>query len=462
MINVIIELSRYLIIILMVIYTFSCFSVFRYEGADTKKYVFARQNTIMFAMHFIAYLVIFLKTNRMEIPFFYFAQVIFLASTLSLYHVIYPKASKLVINNMCFLLSISFIILTRLSYDRSVKQFKIVVFSSIIALFIPFIIRKIRFLGKLYWVYAGIGLALLTTVAIAGRISYGAKISFSFSGISLQPSEFVKIVFVFFAASMLVKADDLRNYAITTVIAGIHILILVLSKDLGGALIYFVTYLMMLYVASKKPLYLIGGLLSGSAAAMLAYRLFYHVRVRVLAWNDPWSVIDKEGYQITQSLFAIGTGGWLGMGLYQGLPGSIPVVSEDFIFSAISEELGGIFSLCLILVCVSCFIMFMNIAMQIKDPFFMLAALGLGIVYGFQVFMTIGGVTKFIPLTGVTLPLVSYGGSSVLSTLIMFAVIQGFYIYRENEEEDNLEKERLEKKFGKAGREKKKTKAEDK
>lgn len=138
---------------------------------------------------------------------------------------------------------------------------------------------------------------------------------------------------------------------------------------------------------------------------------------------------------MAQSLLAIGTGGWLGMGLCQGSPESIPVAAEDFIFSAIVEELGLIFGLCLILVCVSCYIMFLNIAMQLRNRFYKLVALGLGTCYIFQVFLTIGGVTKFIPSTGVTLPLVSYGGSSILSTLIMFAIIQGLYILREDEEE---------------------------
>jgi cell division protein FtsW (lipid II flippase) len=115
------------------------------------------------------------------------------------------------------------------------------------------------------------------------------------------------------------------------------------------------------------------------------------------------------------------------------MPNRIPVVEEDFVFAAISEEMGILFALCLILVCASCFLMFLNIAMQIKNTFFKLVALGLGTVYGFQVFLTIGGVTKFIPSTGVTLPLVSYGGSSVLSTLILFGIIQGLYILREDE-----------------------------
>ena len=139
-------------------------------------------------------------------------------------------------------------------------------------------------------------------------------------------------------------------------------------------------------------------------------------------------VIDNAGYQICQSLFAIGTGGWFGLGLNQGMPNKIPVVSKDFVFAAISEEMGGVFALCLIMVCVSCFFMIINVAMLLKDNFYRLTAVGLGTLYALQVFLTIGGVIKFIPSTGVTLPLVSYGGSSLLSTMIVFGMIQGLYI----------------------------------
>lgn len=129
------------------------------------------------------------------------------------------------------------------------------------------------------------------------------------------------------------------------------------------------------------------------------------------------------------------------MGLYQGMPNKIPVVEEDFIFSAIAEEMGGIFAICLVLICMSCFIMFINISMQIKNNFYKYTALGFGTLYGFQVFLTIGGAIRFIPSTGVTLPLVSYGGSSIVSSIVMFAVIQGMYLLKEDEEL-KIEKER--------------------
>ena len=226
---------------------------------------------------------------------------------------------------------------------------------------------------------------------------------------------------------------DFKRIVLTSALAAAHVLLLVVSKDLGAALIFFVTYLVMLYVASRQPLYFLGGLLAGSAAAWVAWKLFAHVQTRVLAWSDPFSVIDKEGYQIAQSLFAIGTGGWFGLGINQGMPYKIPVVEQDFIFSAIAEEMGILFALLLIFIYLSSFYMILNIAIVLKDSYYKLVAVGLGTLMVFQVFLSIGGVTKFIPSTGVTLPFVSYGGSSLLGSFLIWSVIQGMYLKRSDE-----------------------------
>lgn len=428
------EVSKYLMIILFALYTLECFFVFRKKNTkERREAIFRRQNIWMLLLHLDGYLVLFDQTDNPTILLFYGVQVIFFLIVISTYKLLYENAAQLLVNNMCMLMAIGFLILTRLSFTKAVKQFTIAVGAMIFALGVPFMIKKIRFIRKMTWLYAVVGLLALLIVAILGAVSYGAKISYTVAGISLQPSEFVKIIFVFFVAGMFHQSNSFRQVVITTVVAAAHVIVLVASKDLGGALIFFVVYITMLYVATGNPFYFIGGLLSGSVAAVIAYRLFSHVRVRVVAWQDPISVIDNEGYQICQSLFAIGTGGWFGLGLNQGSPGKIPVVEQDFVFSAIAEELGGVFAICLIMVCMSCFLMFLNIAMQLKDSFYKLVALGLGITYGFQVFLTVGGVIKFIPSTGVTLPLVSYGGSSLLSTIIIFAIIQGFYILREGE-----------------------------
>ena len=175
-------------------------------------------------------------------------------------------------------------------------------------------------------------------------------------------------------------------------------------------------------------MYLIIGLVAASGASVFAYHMFTHVKIRILAWTNPWTYIDNQGYQITQSLFAIGSGSWFGMGLYQGVPDDIPYVEEDFIFSSICEEFGTLFGMCLLLVILSCFLMMIKIALKCKTPFYRYAAFGFGIVYIFQIFLTVGGGIRFIPITGVTLPLVSYGGSSMVTTMIMFFVLQGIYM----------------------------------
>ena len=441
MIDLIVELSRYAFIILIAMYTFLSFSVLRKKNQEEINHGWKVQNLITFLIHLLAFGVIFIQTWQIRILIFYLLQFFLLQAVLVFTRLIYPQINRLVLNNMCFLLMIGFVILTRLSFDRAVRQFQIAAGALLVSLIVPVLIRKCAFLQRIPWVYGIAGLLLLLAVALVGKEDSGANLSLVLGDFSFQPMEAVKLTFVFFAAARLAGSTEFKDVVLTTVLAGLHVLVLVFSTDLGGALLFFVTYLVMLYVATKKRRYFLSGLGAGVLAALVGYRLFYHVRVRVLAWTDPFSVIDNEGYQITQSLFFFFIGGWLGMGLYQGMPNKIPVVEEDFIFSAIAEEMGGIFAICLVLICMSCFIMFINISMQIKNNFYKYTALGFGTLYGFQVFLTIGGAIRFIPSTGVTLPLVSYGGSSIVSSIVMFAVIQGMYLLKEDEEL-KIEKER--------------------
>lgn len=431
MINVITELSKYVILTLMIVYTFHCFYMVWRQDGEEKRELLHQQLTMIFFIDFTAFLVIYLKSMDFRVILFYIEMMIFFAAIQILYRIIYPNASLLLLNNMCMLLSVGFIMLCRLSLPSATKQLLIVAAGSAVSLVIPVMIRKMKFLKDLTWAYAGIGIVLLAAVLVLASTSYGAKLSL----MGIQPSEVIKITFVFFMASLLCTKVDFRKVVLATIVAVIHVGILVLSRDLGSAVIFFVTYLVLIYVATRNPSYLFLGLGGGCVGSVIAYHLFGHVRQRVSAWKDPMAVYQNEGYQIVQSLFAIGTGGWFGMGLCQGSPEKIPVVKNDFIFSAICEELGGIFAICLILVCTSFFLMIVTIALKIRNPFYKLIALGLGTEYAFQVFLTIGGATKFIPMTGVTLPLVSYGGSSVMCTILMLAIIQGLYILREDEDE---------------------------
>lgn len=421
----------------MTVYTFRSFTYFTIKSDVKKNRSSFKQNIAMFLFHFTAYFTIYLMTRDDSILLFYGCQVLFFIIVLSFNRFAYPKASRILTSHTCLMLSIGYIMLTRLSYGLAIRQFTISIIGSILSWVIPFIMLKMKSLRKMVWVYGILGILMLLVVMLFGDTSYGAKLSISIFGVFFQPSEFVKIVYVFFIAAIFEYRTDFKQVLKSGIMAAIYVLILVLSKDLGGALIFFVTYIVMLYVATKKPFYLFGGFVGGSGCAIIAYKLFGHVQTRVTAWMNPWSVIDTKGYQIAQSLFAIGTGSWFGLGLYKGMPYKIPVVEQDFIFSAIAEEMGGIVAICLILICLSCLLLFFNIGIQIKNNFYRLMGMGLGTIYGFQIFLTIGGAIKLIPSTGVTLPLISYGGSSLFSTLFMFAIIQGLYIIKQEEGENH-------------------------
>ena len=450
------EFSKYVITLLIALYTYESFAVFRKKQESDRNGIYTRQNILMFGLHFSCFIVICFETGDITYLFFYAFQQIVLYATVILFRMLYPKTNRLLVNNMCMLLTVGFVILTRLSLGKAIRQFIIVMISLVIALVIPFFVSRFRFLKEWKWIYAAAGIVALGIVLVLGQTTYGSKLSYTIAGLTFQPSEFVKIIFVFFVAGALYKAAGFFEVFTTAVIAAAHVIILVCSKDLGSALIFFVVYVLMVVVASRNWLYLLAGVSGGSVAAYLAYRVFPHIQVRVQAFKDPWSVIDSTGYQITQSLFAITSGGWFGLGLFKGTPESIPFVEADFIFSAITEELGLLFALCVILICVSSFVMFMNISMNLKDKFYQLTAFGLGVTYIFQVFLTIGGGCKFIPLTGVTLPFISSGGSSVLTTLIMFSITEGLSMIQEDEaEEEKHRRKRIrQKKKKQAGRKK--------
>lgn len=453
--NIIVELSKYIIIILMTLYTLFSFTVFRNNDKKRQNRIFHKQRFLICVIHGFSFLVLFLNTSSIKIIWFYLMQITFIVLVFVIYQKVYKKLSKLVLNHMVMLLVISFIMLTRLIYDTAMRHFLFASIAMAICLIVPFLIDKISYLDRFGWVYGGAGIGVLLMVSKFGVLKYGARNWISIKGHLLQPSEFIKIVFIFSIAALLSKKQTFLRVVAVSIMAAAHVILLVLQKDLGGALIFFVTYLFMLYIATAQPLYLFGGFIAGSGAAIVAYQLFDHVKTRVMAWKNPWADIETGGYQIAQSLFAIGTGGWFGMGLGKGLPMSIPVRESDFIFSAISEEMGGIFAVCIILVYLSCFIMFINIAMKMKKMFYKLIALGLSIQFIFQVFLNLGGVTKFIPSTGVTLPLISSGGSSLISVILIFGIIQGLYVL--NQEEEKYHKKSMERtKIGQTNKRKKK------
>lgn len=439
-------LSKYFIAIFVIFYTFQCFAVFSYKDDDDRGVFYVFQNALMAMTHLLGFYVLYARTGDGTLILLCILEELLLFAMLILFKVIYPTASRLITNNICMLLAISFVMLARLSYTRAWKQFAIAAVGAGIALAVPYLIQKIDLIRYYYWAAGIAGLAVLLIMMTVGSVTNGSKISLTILGVSFLPSEFVRLMYIFFIAGMLTDPEH-RNKAsgridppqllACAMIALAHIGILAMCKDLGSALMFFVIFIFMLYMATRAPIVLIGGFGGMALASLTGYRLFAHVRNRVKAWRDPFADIEGGGYQVAQSLFAIGTGSWFGLGLYGGSPKAIPEVAKDFIFAAISEEMGALTALCIILISLSNFLMFMNISMSIKDIYLRLMAVGLAVNYGFQVILTIGGVTKFIPLTGITLPLVSYGGSSVIVTFIYFSVIQGLYVLERNGKRDS-------------------------
>ncbi len=442
MVSIIVTLTKYMLLVLMIIYTSQCFSVFSKKKEKTRRRVLRRQIILMILLLSTAFLAMFLQTMDVSYGMLYGAVVVYIVLTQILYRLIYRKASILLLNNMCMLICIGMIILARLNMSLATKQLMLVSAATVLSLFVPVIVHRVKLLRDLTWVYGIGGILLLLAVLVLASVSGGAKLSVTMgNGLTFQFSEFVKITYVFCLAGMFRKKLDFNGILKATIVAAIHVLILAVSKDLGTALVFFAAYVVMIYVATKKVRYPLAALAGGSLAAVGSYFVMSHVRVRVQAFLDPFADYQNGGYQIAQGLFAICAGGWFGTGLFEGSPDTIPIATQDFIFSAICEELGGIFGICLILICMSCFLMIVNISMQLSKRFYKLIALGLGAEYAFQVFLTIGGNIKFIPMTGITLPLVSYGGSSIICSVMMFAIIQGLYILREDEYQQ--EEERL-------------------
>lgn len=426
--NLVIELTKYLMILLLGIYTYYSFQVMRYRSKERQKLIYRVMTILIFALHLAGNFTLYLQVQSDMLIILYVFEVVILILTLSLYQKLYKRISKLLLRNMLMLMSIGFVVLSRLSFDKAVKQVSFAAIALLVCLAIPGIIHRFSWLRKFGWVYGVVGIIALLIVLVAGSTQYGATNWLEIRNFTFQPSEFVKLLFIFSIASLFNEGTDFKRICAVAVMSGATVIILVFQRDLGGALIFFVTFVFMVYIARQKSIYLLGGLFSGSVASYVAYKLFGHVRVRVMAWQNPFLYIDNEGYQISQSLFAIGTGGWVGMGLNRGLPTDIPVVDSDFIFSAISEEFGALFAISIILIYLNIFINLINISLKQDDYFYRLLAFGCSIMLIFQVFLSFGGVIKFIPSTGVTLPLISYGGSSMLATVIMFMIIQGIHI----------------------------------
>lgn len=304
------------------------------------------------------------------------------------------------------------------------------------------VVRDHRSLDRYRYSFAAAGLVLLLAPSVLpARFSEvnGAKIWIRVAGFSLQPSELAKLCLIVFFASYFVAKRELLSMA-TRRIAGLNLprardlgpvllawlaslAVLVREKDLGSSLLFFGIFVVMLYVATERTSWLLIGVGLFSAGAYGAYTVFGHVRSRVDIWLNPWQDPAKRGYQLAQGLFGMATGGLSGTGLGNGRPESVPFARTDFIFATIGEELGLIGVVAVLTVFALFVARGIRVALGVRDDFGKLLATGLAFAVALQVFVVAGGVTRLIPLTGITLPFLSYGGSSLVANYIAVALL---------------------------------------
>ena len=288
-------------------------------------------------------------------------------------------------------------------------------------------IRSVRHWKK--WVLPGMALCLgaLASPWAFGSVQNGARnwITIIPDKLTIQPSEFIKPALILILAAALSGRPRFVKCLPAIGFAALCCGILLIQSDLGAVLLYFLTTLLIYFVATSNWLITLGGLGVGVAGSVLAYKLVPYVQTRVAIWQNPWSDPTGSGGQIVQALMAIGSGGLFGMGLGLGRPRNIPLYHSDFIFAAIAEEFGLLFSICLLAVYVLIIMRGLVVAMNARTSFHSLAAFGIVAMLGLQTMLIVGGNTKLIPLTGVTLPLISSGGSSLVSTFLSFGILLG-------------------------------------
>ncbi|GLZ32660.1 cell division protein FtsW [Lentzea sp. NBRC 105346] len=300
-----------------------------------------------------------------------------------------------------------------------------------------------RTLARYGYTFGLLGLvALLLPGVLPGFIAptiNGAKIWLRVGPLSIQPGEFAKILLMVFFAAFLVSKRDLFTAAGRRVLGmdlprardlgplfaawGVTVAVMVLQKDLGSSLLFFGIVLVLLYVATERAAWVVLGLIMFSGGAVIAWKLFSHVQIRVANWVDPFADYNDKGYQIAQSLFALGTGGIGGAGLGAGRPEMIPESNTDFITAVIGEELGFVGFAALLLIYMIFALRGLRSAIAVRDSFGKLLGGGLAFAVCFQVFIIVGGVTKLIPMTGITAPFLSAGGSSLLANYILVALL---------------------------------------
>ncbi|MBZ9636849.1 FtsW/RodA/SpoVE family cell cycle protein [Clostridium sp. FP1] len=346
----------------------------------------------------------------------------------------FPDGDKYILLFSNVLAVIGMGILYRLDSPTALKQ--LIWYTVGIAIFILVVVLfpSLTSFGKYKWFYLIATIILMALGSLFGDEVYGAKNWISIGGFSFQPTEFGKLSLVAYLAASLQhygndtkqKSDFIKLKALIEpgIVVMISLGLMVLQKDLGSALLFFAISVTMLYIATSKFKYVLVCLVLFMVGGFISYKLFGHVRLRVLIWGDPWKYGYDQGHQVVQSLISIASGGLFGTGMGLGYPTMVPVVTSDFIFAAICEEMGLLTGLAMLILYFLLFYRCMRVPVYSKDKFSRLLAVGYSTMIAAQVLVIVGGVVGAIPLTGITLPLVSYGGSSMIVTFFSLGILQ--------------------------------------
>ena len=343
----------------------------------------------------------------------------------------YPDGDKFILIFASVLAVVGVAMLYRINPNTAIKQLIWIALGIIGYILIVVILPDLKSFAKYKNVYMIITLVLMPLALIFGTEQFGAKNWILIGPISFQPSEFAKIALVLYLAAALATYESKKSFKEEVkqlfqpaLVAGFSMGCMVLQRDLGSALIFFGVSITLLYVATSKKKYVFTALGLAAIGSVAGYTMFGHVRERVMIWRDPWKYALGSSYQIVEGMYSIAAGGLFGVGLGQGHFQNLPVKESDMIYAIICEEFGIIFAIGLMIIYFLLFYRGIRAAFVTKDSYSQLIAVGFSTMIACQTLVIIGGIFSVIPLTGITLPIISYGGSSVLTIFFALGILQ--------------------------------------
>ncbi len=412
----------------------------------------------------LGFSILFFSENRIELTGLYYSLALLAVVLISYMLIVFlSMGDEYLFLIVSMLLTVGIVMLFRLDHAQAIRQITWFYVGMTGFYIVYFVYRKIDKWNRLFLLYFFLAFALFAATLLFGTYSGGAK-NWLFG---IQPSEPIKILFILGLAALFTapygESHDtllgflkryfpflirpvrfiLRLYdspsgrqLLIMAYAYMHLGFLVLQREWGSAVLYFLIYFVMQFVFEGKYLFLLLNLFLAAGGGLLGYKFMSHIQQRVAIWQDPFADASDLGYQIVQSLYAMSAGGFAGAGIGQGHPEFVPVVKSDFIFAAIYEELGMLGATAVVLLFFLLVYRGIKIALMVKNPFSKAVALGISLMFGFQTLIIIGGVTKLIPLTGITLPFISAGGSSLATSFASLAILQAISAKTEDMTDD--------------------------